>query len=239
LGVVLLALITFFSLIIPSLSDWGKKMLNFLLPLFVTVICLELFVLNNNISRIAEKDIECQVTQFSEAGKFYEYLDVRLKSAKSLKIVHLSSSPMIHVKNDTYSKILDSYIRKGRLFERVFIATSHAENYKLILDFVEKYKNSSNLQSTIYYVPKERLFINNIPLLSFIIIDDSEVITGFGGEEVTETLPIILVKSPELSATYSTFFDRLVLASNIHSSDENYNKFIDMIKSEEAIQSHN
>lgn len=226
LGVVILALITLFLLAIPAKFELGKKLLNILLPLFIIVICLELFVMNNNMDKLSREENQKQITQFVEANSFYGYLNNRLKTAQSVKVVHLSSAPMIHLKNDIYSKIINEYVQTGKLFERVFIANNQVKNYELIKDFVNQNKNNNNLQQTVYFVPKDRVFINNVPLLSFIIIDNNEVITGFGGDAVTEALPIIPIKSSALNATYSNFFKRLKDAASIHSGDDNFDEFI-------------
>ena len=220
IGIALIALCIFFGqLIFP---EKAKILLEYLIPLFIIVACLEILFIRENLKSklklIGEKicvDFEYQA--FTSGDAFDNYLANRFKEASSVKVIHINSQTSDKRKNRRYYEILEDFVKSGKNFRRIFSDTTNKDVFKWMKEDLIKFKNDK------YFIHLlDKMKIHNIRTIGVMLIDDEEVCLG-GGYMTSFQHPTISIKNKNIVKFFSDYFEYLRDNSKNIRSDDNIN----------------
>lgn len=202
IGLALIALLIFFFKSIRP--DFTSEPESYLIPIFIIVVLIELYILNNKIDK--NQDKTSSIRYFTSGEEFDTYLRKRLKSVEDLKIVHFSEGGVIsdpHPSKRSYVEILDAYIMKGNRFQRIFADTKSDMIFKDTKSDFNRYKNLRYFSYLLESIEVKEGRFENI-----MIIDNEEVCLG-GGYTTTAKFNTISIKDNLLTGYYIDYFDIL------------------------------
>jgi len=153
---------------------------------------------------------DTKLNLFETKEKFDDYLKERLKDAKQVKVIHMSSeseSSEGEVEKKKYLKIIEEFVKSGKIFQRILCANNNDKITKWIKDDLDQYKN---YKYYVYYMNKAR--VNDIRILGFMIIDEDEVCLGGGYKKIIEN-PTISIRNSKITKFFSDFFHELLTES--------------------------
>lgn len=177
-GLIITAVVAFFGITI--FPDFGTKIISFLIPLFIIVVCIEILRIRKNIEIIKNKtDDSLKFIFFISGEEFDDYLRTRLRNVKDLKIVHFSTGGILSEESNPnrriYLSIIDNFIENGGRFQRVFADTVDGQIFKDSRIELEKYKTKKY-----YSFFFDKVLIKEGRIHNIMIIDNEEVCLGGG-----------------------------------------------------------
>lgn len=227
-GIIILALSLFFLMIINQ--EKGITLSKYLTPLFIIVICLEIYFIRTQvISDISstenplDKQIfssissirksiqdETDIDLFSSGKEFDDYLEYRLKKADKIRIIHLGDYiPAEENEQRRYLQIIQRFIRENIEFRRIISKTNNLLVNNWIKKEIENYENDRYF----LFLNKKIITNNNIRTMGVIIIDNQEVILG-GGHKETFKQPILSIRNHKIVSFYNNYFEYLQAESS-------------------------
>ncbi|WP_020585975.1 hypothetical protein [Desulfobacter curvatus] len=214
IGIAIIALIVFFSQLIYP--EKAKVLIEYLIPLFIIVVCLEILFMRENFKNMGNKlNVDFEYQAFNTGGEFDNYLANRFKAAKSVKVVHINSQTSNKRENRRYYEIMSDFVKAGNSFRRVFSDATNIDVYKWMKEDLLAYKNDK------YFVHLlDKIKIHNIRTIGIMIIDEEEVCLG-GGYVTSFQNPTISVKNKQIVKFFSDYFDYLKDNSINLKTDEN------------------
>ena len=226
-GIIILALSLFFVMITAPTK--GKELSQYLIPLFIIVVCLEIYFIRtqiiSDISSIKkpldqqiisgissiEESLENQtfIDSFSSGKEFDNYLENRLKTAKKIRIIHLGDYiPAQEEEGRRYLHIIENFIKTNKECHRVISKTDNP----LVIDWMKKEIKDYENYKYFTYLNEEITTNNEIRTMGVIIIDHEEVILG-GVHQATFDHPLFSIRNQRLVNFYQDYFDYLQINS--------------------------
>ena len=228
-GIVILAIIIFFYQMISGVINEGILSIlhiNTLIPVFIVVIFLEIFLnrdkmlsdisnTKESIKAIQEQillDIthiresiynETHLIPFNSKREFNDYLRFRLRRARHLRIIHMSSDTSYpDPQKGGYHEIIKKFVTKEEnTLERIIPNPTDNKNViNWIKDDLKKYKG---LKYSVFF--KKNVYLENIRLMNIMIIDNDEVCLG-GGYKIASKIPTISIKNTNIASFYIDYF---------------------------------
>jgi hypothetical protein len=180
--VIILSLLTFFgtslSLLFPFIASYVTIFYTgVFIPAFVIIICLEmLLTIRPGFKEMMKHRCENELVfeSFDSRNSFEDHLEKRLKTAKDIKIINLSSQTSFRDDSSIHHKLLKKFVDDGKKIERITANT----NSKEVFDwYKEDLKNYPSHKYSIHLL--EKVFVNyDNRLINVLIIDDKEVYLG-------------------------------------------------------------
>ena len=214
IGIALIALIIFFGQFF--FQEKAKTLLEYLIPLFILIVCLEILFIRENLNIIDQKlKVDFEFQSFNSGNEFDNYLANRFKTAKSVKVIHVNSQTSNKRDNRRYYEILEDFVKSGKSFRRVFSDTTNIDLYKWMKEDLIKFQKDKYFLHLL-----DKVKIQDIRTIGVMLIDDEEVCLG-GGYITSFQKPTISVKNRNVVKFFSDYFDYLRDNSINLKTDEN------------------
>lgn len=177
---------------------WVEKAAGILSPLFIIVVLIQLYL-------IRSKKIEQHFSHetFQTGDEFDDYLNSRLNRAKEIRVIHISSGTS---KDRNYPSIIESFIKKGKSFSRIFSDSANPDVVAWIWNDLKKYKDSNH--NFFIYCLKDIRVEKETRTMGIMLIDDTEVCLG-GGYHMKRTQPTVCFRDPAVVEFFSDYYDQL------------------------------
>jgi hypothetical protein len=214
LAIMFIAFITFLFMMTPWFGSVKSSYYNYLIPVFVTFIVLELIFfrahIESELKHIRENvENEFSWEAFVSGELFDDYLAYRFQRANDVKIIHISSSVSDENSERRYHEILDKYIKSGKILQRIFSDTTNKNVFKWILQDLKDYEKNKHF---IYFLEEIKvgkiLQADEVRTQGIMIIDDNEVCLG-GGYITSSKIPTISVRNKTFARFYLDYFNYL------------------------------
>jgi hypothetical protein len=202
IGIAIFALAVFFLQFLNP--EKAKALIEYLTPLFILVVCIEILFIRDNSKKLDRRlSFGLDYQSFNTGEEFDNYLSYRVKSAKSIKVVHVSSQILGEGNYRRYCKIMHDFIKAGNSVTRVFAETDNIDIYKWVKDDLLAYQNDRFFAHLL-----DKVQVRDLRTIGIMLIDEEEVCLG-GGYVSSFQDPTISVKNKQIFKFFSDYFDYL------------------------------
>ena len=204
--VFLAVVILFINVTFPNVA---AQITPYVIPLFIIVTCIEIYFIRDTLikklSRIEQRlDNQFIFQSFDNGEDFDVYFANRLKSANTVKIIHLGSYVPAERENRKYLRLLHDFIRSGKSVQRIISKTNNPIMMNWIRRELEEFKYA---KYTVYYT--DQICTNDIRTMGIVIIDNEDVILGGSHYNPNFPKPLISTRNLNLGQFYLDYFSYL------------------------------
>ena len=186
-------------------SELALKISSYLIPLFICILCIELYIIKSKLTEISRRNNE-QIMSFELGEDFDNYLAKRFKDIKELKMILASANGVQsdpEPKKKFYISSLHKYINSGNPFYRIFTSNSNPKLYQDVREEMMKFKDKKHF---VYYYDKTEVIAGRY---QFVLILDNEEVCFGGGYNTPFNPNSISIKEKMVVKWYMDYFDSM------------------------------